>query len=415
MHNARAECFARELDLKSLPVMFIILPLFSLCVPGTVLGWICLVQLKRKKSRIGLARALFSSLFWPAAIAVLLTCLLIYLLLSCDVRLKIWPVLAVLGVLAGGLSIWGWRCLARIRKTTEKRGWIAGMMTALFFPSLLFLLGLVIGAAFAGAYSFRGTALLEDAAFFGGLVGAAWAIPLILFGIYRTYRWIFPAGPSPTRLAWWGVALIVLSIFPTLLSYTVDEHFFFTNYSNRLSASVPNVKEEETAVREIESRPQISEAKKKKQIEQIRLIYEYQRQSGKERQKEMREAMERYNRGVRAVFVGGSILASFILAVMGGTFGWQHLGRIAGTSERRGVVPGLIAAFSVTLPAAWLLPIGLLLGPVFLIGPAKSNEWIVAAALLLGNLLGVALVVTTVWLTLRWLRPSGTVAVENEP
>ncbi|MGL6193724.1 MAG: serine/threonine protein kinase, partial [Thermoguttaceae bacterium] len=401
MWNARSKYSLQEFDLKIFPVVIIFLPLLALAIPGTVFGLLSLLKLRRAKILEGQKQAAFAGLLWTSIATVWLACIAIFF-----VPYGAYLIGGVIKILIISFTFLAWKKLNKIRKTEDKKGWQSTMIAALLGPCILLLGTFAAGFGLLGIYLFDGTPLAHYAGFIC-VIGVGYAVPIILLFIYLTYRWVFPAKPHPTQLAWWGLALVIASVLPILFASNTDEYFTFSIYSKRISEAFEQTydlpwQKKLAAENEITNNPKLTAKQKEASLAQLRLAYKLQEQSRESEIKSLQDAMSRYNRFIQMPFVVSSIMLSAALALTGMAFGWCHLRRIAGTPNRPGMIPALIAAFAVTLPVAWLTSIGVWLGPIFIFDATSSLNWLTALALVVGNLLGVSLVVYIVWSTLRW-------------
>ena len=349
MWNTRVKFALKEMNLRDSFLFLITMPLFSLAVPGTVLGNSYLYRMRREKGCFGWKRAIFAGLFWP--------CVFIVIAISSLICVIIWESNDIIQLLVLFLilmflpCVTGWRHLNRIRKTSEKPGWLVGMIAALVCPCFIiwfypWIFGVQMGVDIGRDFNFSdGTSQ-----FLGGLVAFVFSATIIGLIVWRTYRWIFPAKPSPTQLVWRSLIALVCGGGALLLGMLlVDVDSAFHHYLHDQKAKTEAKFDKEIAEFEKAANQNSTWAwlqQKEKRGAWTAQINLQQHLAAKENEiKRIENRNHAYDMvyGFLLISSWGTAFVSLIVAVI---CSWMHLLKIRCDETK----PGLITAFVIALP-----------------------------------------------------------------
>ncbi|MGL6194831.1 MAG: protein kinase domain-containing protein, partial [Thermoguttaceae bacterium] len=356
----------------------------------------------------------YNSVWGCGLIAIGLILFSVFIYLLCAKEMSQSGARYVIIFLIGSLAVFltatwlGWHHLRYIHKTGDTRGWLLGMIIAFVCPSFLLWFTLWITLLTVFTEPFLGTNFHSIAQFCGGAVGTVIAFVIILAVVRVTYNWLFPKPPSPARLAWRSLIMLICGAFLIAAGCTlIDAHFAFLRaLSDDINATSERFDKE---IAMLEERI-IQESKRLEynKDQNIRWSIESNLSNCKNALTQIipnkENALKQLEWQCHACDTGYGIavIMSFgtggILIVVAIISSWIHLIRIRKTSEKPGLVPAMIVALLPT-PLIWTIP------PLCICVPFTVTVWgkpdsttmlvqhiLVSSTFLIGSILGFVLV-----------------------
>jgi hypothetical protein len=324
-------------------------------------------------------------------------------------------------ILLPSLGTWfGWRHLNRIRKTPEKPGWLPGMIAALLAPCFLlwfvpWLIGVTMGVSLGGDLGIPG----GIAQFLGGMTAFIFTLCVAIPVVWCTWRWVFPkppAPPSPKGWAVWGAWLVLASfVIPNIgfglifLARAGASGIEFNQRQQQLQHA-QRMGEYDTSIAQVQK--EIRENTDERRLKTLQWQLDgLVRDKAQERQKVQAEH-ERYVKRLQNTEIAFSIsvcvvsLFAIVLAVIGMVFGWRYLALVRGHEKKPAILAGYFAALAFVLVNIPTI-LGLLAHFLFQQGDwGAQQNFVAAVAATVGVMIGIALDVFIIRLTIRWVSGS---------
>lgn len=315
------------------------------------------------------------------------------------------------------ITVLGWQHLWRIRTTGNKSGWLAGILTALFFPLSFVLTVLVVGVAEVLKDTYFGPDLTNLTVKMLIVLGTIlFALILVSISVQYAYRTAFPKPlqhhPNAS-LVHRGLGLFIASLLVALIFVGIAWFWYpyiFSLYQSQVrEMQTLNVKQKSLLENGLmnyravfqESTPGEAKQRVEQAVQNIESDL-----AGFDTlvQSRMKAQMNDWSKAETITIVTLLTLAScaLVLSISGSGLCWRHLAKIRRFSEKSGRVIGLIVALTPIVVALTVVPSAVLRYVISLGYFGPNQNFATAMATLVGGFLGFLIAAFVVYLTCRW-------------